>query len=595
MTTNVTQDFIFGTLATDELRLEALRAVGRLLVHGNRIDPPDPAPGQPVRIDVSIGAEVDAASGAVQYTTDGSEPSDASQAVALEPADVVWDTLVWGYRRIWQAEIPQQPAGTLVRYRIAAASLDGARVWADSDPETGRPAVFAYHVDRELVPPWVRDAVIYQIFVDRFRLGAGRDWNRAGSLMDVWGGTLRGVIEGLPYLDALGVTCLWLSPVFPSPTHHGYDATDYLTVEPRLGTTGDLVELFAQAHARGMRVLLDFVANHLSDQHPAFVRASTEPEAAEREWFTFADWPNDYRSFFGVRSMPQLNTDHPGVRAELLAAAAHWLRLGADGFRLDYANGPSHAFWSAFRAATRAARPDAFTVGEVVETAELQRSYQGRLDGTLDFLLLQQIRAFFAFDTISARDFDRFLSRHLDYFPADFVLPSFLDNHDMNRFLWVVRGDTRRLMLAALCQCTLPHPPVIYYGTEAGLSQCHDLEYPDGTRRMEESRTPMLWGAAQDADLVRFYTDLIAARRRRPALWRGRRTPLVVEGGLYVVRIAGAGPTAVVALNRSPAARRVSIPAGPTPVVTTDKDIRMEGGRLTLPPFGGALLMDGRP
>jgi cyclomaltodextrinase / maltogenic alpha-amylase / neopullulanase len=149
----------------------------------------------------------------------------------------------------------------------------------------------------------------------------------------------------------------------------------------------------------------------------------------------------------------------------MIESATYWLDRGLDGFRCDYANGPSHAFWSAFRAATRAAKPDSITLGEVVETPELQRTYQGRLDGCLDFLLLQGLRQFFAFDVMTASAFDGFLQRHLAFFAGDFVLPSFLDNHDMNRFLWVVRGDVRRLKLAALCQFTLPHPPIIYYGT----------------------------------------------------------------------------------------------------------------------------------
>ncbi|MGH2561231.1 MAG: alpha-amylase family glycosyl hydrolase, partial [Thermomicrobiales bacterium] len=297
--------------------------------------------------------------------------------------------------------------------------------------------------------------------------------------------------------------------------------------------------------------------------------------------------------FFGVRSMPQVNTDDAGARVYLVDAATHWLKLGADGFRLDYANGPSHAFWSAFRASNRAAKPDSFTVGEIVETAELQRSYLGRLDGTLDFLLLQQMRAFFAFDATSASAFDRFLSRHLDYFPDDFVLLSFLDNHDMNRFLWIVRGDVRRLKLAALCQFTLPYPPIIYYGTEVGLSQRHDLEYPDGSRRMEESRTPMPWGDDQDQDLLDFYRVLIAVRRRHPSLWRGERTALVAdEDGLYVVRIEDGGLSAIVGLNRTPGVRRVDLAAGFDPVVVTDDDVRPDAGGLTLPPFSGALLMD---
>ncbi len=592
MTDDVTQDFIFGTLATDDLRLAALRAEAQRVSHRHRMTPADPEPGQPVRLHVGVGPEVNAAEVVACYTTDGGDPTPNSRRIAFKRGEIGWDTLLWAYRCEWHGTLPPQPEGTLVRYRVVARTVDGYLAWADPDAATGAPETFAYHVDRARVPDWIRDAVIYHVFVDRFFPGEGRAWNDASTLGDIWGGTLRGIVEQLPYLEALGVTCLWLSPVFPSPSHHGYDATDYFTVEPRLGTDADLSALFEAAHARGMRVLLDYVANHVSNEHPAFRRAVADPTAPERAWFTFTDWPDEYCSFFGVKTLPRLDTDHPAARDYLLAGAVHWLRRGADGFRLDYANGPPHGFWAAFRAATRATKPDAVTVGEVVETAELQRSYRGRLDGTLDYLLLQQLRAFIAFETISASAFDAFLRRHLAYFPDDFVLPSFLDNHDMNRFLWVVQGDVRRLKLAALCQFTLPHTPIIYYGTEIGLSQRHDIQYPDGSRRLEESRTLMPWGEEQDPDLLSFYRTLVAARRGRPGLWRGERSTLAeTDGGLYAVQIDGAGRSAVVALNRGRALVRIDVPAGQSLALATDAGVQHAAEALTLPPLTGALLL----
>jgi glycosidase len=589
--TNVTHDFIFGTMATDTLRLAAIQTEGRGVHHGNQIAPADPEPGQAVTLTVSVGTEVSADAVQVFYTLDGSAPTSASASIGLERGATVWDTLLWGYRQEWRGVLPAQPSGVHVRYRVVASSRTGAQVWADPDPLTGQPTTFAYHVDRERVPSWIADAVIYHIFVDRFATDSGRAWNDATTLNDFWGGTLRGIIERLPYLEALGVNCLWLSPVFPSPTHHGYDATDYLHVEPRLGTDDDLRALFAAAHARGMRVLLDYVANHISDQHPAFQRALSDPAARERSWFTFERWPDAYRSFFGVESMPQINNEDPAAREYIIGSAKYWLEQGADGFRLDYANGPSHGFWTQFRAETRAVNPQSFTVGEIVETAELQRSYQGRLDGVLDFLMLQHMRGFFAFETLSASAFDSFLRRHLAYFPADFALPSFLDNHDMNRFLWVAGGDQRRLKLAALCQFTLPHAPIIYYGTEVGLSQRHDLEYPDGSRKMEESRMPMLWGAQQDQALLQFYTELVALRRENGALWRkARRTLALHDDGLYVVAIGDERAGAIVALNRSAQPQRVELPRTFQLALATDGDVQLEAGSLLLPPLTGALL-----
>ena len=588
----VTQDFIFGTLATDDLRLDALRAAGRGLTHFDRAVPRDPRPDEPITLTVSAGTEVDPSMVTLIYTIDRSEPGDGSPTLGFEPGPTVWDTLLWGYRREWRVALPPQTSGTTIRYRIAATGNDGTTTWADAEPETGRPRTFALPVDAERVPEWVRDAIIYHVFVDRFSPGDGKPWNAASTYNDFWGGTIRGITERLPYLVELGVTCLWLSPVFPSPSHHGYDATDYVMVEPRLGTDADLAELFTAAHDRGIRVLLDFVANHVSDEHPAFRLALTDATAPERQWFTIDPATGAYQSFFGVPTMPRIDTDYPAARAYLVDAATRWLARGADGFRLDYANGPSHDFWAAFRAATRAVKPDSVTVGEVVETAELQRSYAGRLDGTLDFLLHQQLRAFFAFETIGAAAFEAFLGRHLAFFGGDFVLPSFLDNHDMNRFLWVVGGDTRRLRLAALCQFTLPHPPVIYYGTEVGLSQERDLQYPDGSRRLEESRAPMPWDERQDADLLAYYRRLIALRRGHPGLWAGRRRTIGLEdAGLLAVEIRNGDLQAVVALNRTLAAARVRIPGGLALTIETDPSAALDGRDLVLPPLAGAVLI----
>ena len=280
----------------------------------------------------------------------------------------------------------------------------------------------------------------------------------------------------------------------------------------------------------------------------------------------------------------------------MIESAISWLRSGLDGFRCDYANGPSHAFWSAFRAATRAARPDSITLGEVVETPALQRSYQGRMDGCLDFMLLQALRQFFAFESMSAPAFDAFLQRHLAFFAGDFALPSFLDNHDMNRFLWVVRGDTRRLRLAAMCQFTLPHPPIIYYGTEVGLAQQRDVRYADGSGHPEESRLPMLWGEQQDQGLLDFYRRLVWLRRSTPGLWQATRTTLhASDAGLYIYQCSDATRSALVALNRSSNERNVRLDGGHAHhvLLASEDATALYGTTLFLPPFGGAVIAQG--
>jgi cyclomaltodextrinase len=290
--------------------------------------------------------------------------------------------------------------------------------------------------------------------------------------------------------------------------------------------------------------------------------------------------------------MPQVNVESADARRYLIDAAVYWLERGADGFRLDYANGPTHAFWSEFRAATRAINPDSVTIGEIVETAELQRSYQGRLDGNLDFLLLQQFRSFFAFESVTASEFDHFLRRHLRYFPADYVLPSFLDNHDMNRFLWIANGDKRTLKLAAICQFTLPHPPIVYYGTEIGLNQARDLEHQDGSRRPEESRVLMPSEDSQDRNLRAFFTTLIALRRSNQGLWAGTRSTLTASNeGLYAVRIDSSTGSAIVVLNRSDSPQALQIPHGGTLVLRSESVTNSDNDRWLMAPYAGAVFV----
>ncbi len=584
---NVTSDFIFGTLATDELRLEAIRRRSQGLWHGNRIDPVDPGPGQPVIVTATAGEDTSLRGMVVRFTTDGTMPDQDSPALPMQPAGVRWDTLVWGYVEDWTAEIPAQADGTLVRYRIQAQSLDGTGLWADTDPDSGEPGLFAYGVDQGTVPDWFRSSVIYHVFVDRFAPNPGDSFRKGESLNDFRGGTIRGVTANLDYIENLGANAIWLSPVFPSPTHHGYDATDYTSIEPRLGAEDDLRELIDAAHAKGIRVLLDFVANHVSNEHPAFLKAKQEPSSGERRWFTFHK-DGSYKSFFGVETMPQVAVDHDEAADYLIDAAKYWLERGVDGYRLDYANGPSHAFWSRFRAALREVKPDVALVGEIVESAETMASYEGRLDGTLDFLLLQQMRAFFAFDLTTAEEFWRFLDRHLTWMPEGLSLPSFLDNHDMNRFLWIARGDVRRLKIAALVQCALPHPPIVYYGTEVGLNQWHDLEYTDGSRRMEESRTPMLWGMEQDRDLRSFYRGLLFWRVRQGIAGNRPMHVYAGDGGLLCFRT---GPWFIV-VNRSEEDAAIDFREHGEVwlALGTEFDVQLHGSALQLPPMSGAVL-----
>ncbi len=586
-------DFIFGLLNTEESRTAQLRTRRGGVTHAQHRTPRDPLPGQAINIELTIGPAHSHPRAWVYWTNDGSDPEGAyghatrGHAIPLDVVDSEWDTFLWGYVRRFRGQIPGQPTGTVVRYRVAAGG-NGDEVLADNG------AYYAFYVDHDPPPEWAQDAILYQIFADRF-YGPASAFPRVDKKPSLQcNGTLRGIIEKLDHIASLGANCLWLTPVFPSPSYHGYDATSFFEINPRLGTEDDFRELLDRAHARGLRLLMDFVPNHWSSQHPSFVEATQDPNSPYVQWYTFDEWPNDYKSFFGVKDLPQINLRYGPARAHVLEAARYWLDFGVDGFRVDYCIGPTPDFYADFRRVTRAAKPDCWTFGEAIDPPDSQLSFEGGLDGALDFMLLEALRQTFAYGQWDAQRFADFLDRHEAYFPASFSRPSFLDNHDMNRFLWVAQGDVRKLKLAALCQFTLGGPPIIYYGAEVGLSQKRDVRQ-HGRAIHEEARLPMIWGEQQDDDLLDFYRALCAIRHQASALRRGTRQTLLAKSHVLAYRRADAVGSLLCVLNLGEQATEVSLDAteSVTRLATDSKcQAQAEGERtqIGLPPFGGILL-----
>ncbi len=388
--------------------------------------------------------------------------------------------------------------------------------------------IFAYHVDRWMVPEWWRDAVVYQIYVDRFNAAHNEPPllnHEEDDITGYFGGTLNGVLEKLDYLLALGINCIWLSPVFESPVYHGYNPSDYYTVARSYGSNETLRRLIREAHRRDMRVLLDFVASHTSDQHPAFIAAKSDSNSATAGWYAFGDWPPyGYRSYAHVRNMPELMTESADVQRYLSDAALYWLDdFGADGLRLDYVPGPSHAFWTRFQQAIKERFPQALTVGEVSAPLAEIASYAGRMDAFMDFPLAEQLRRVFAQRTAPLADLLAYLDERQAALPATMQRATLPDNHDMHRFLWLAEGRIERLKLAATCHLTLDGTPIIYYGTEVGLSQ-----YGDAHKENAYAHAPMFWDERQDRALLEHYRRLIALRHDHPALRYGACTTLPV-------------------------------------------------------------------
>ncbi len=424
-------------------------------------------------------------------------------------------------------------------------------------------------------------ATCYEIFVRSFY-----DSNGDGI------GDLNGLIEKLDYVAGLGASCIWLMPVAASPSYHGYDVSDYYRVEPAYGTNADFRRLVAEAHRRGIRVLVDMVLNHTSSRNPWFLAALADTASRYRNWYKFAPtpqgkgpWGQDawHRSpvrreyYWGVFSdqMPDLNYDTPAVHEEAKRIATFWLKtMGADGFRLDAVpylveQGScligcpgTHAFLHEYAAHVDSVDPEAYTVGEVWGNIATQLPYYpDQLTSYFTFEIADSLLA--AVKRGTAGGVLAGYLRLQDTLPQYRWSP-FLSNHDGTRSMTVLGGSVTKAKLAATLLLTLPGLPFVYYGEEIGMT---------GDKPDPRLRTPMQWTPraglgfttgrawesaqpdslsvtvqAEDADpasLLNLYRRLIHLRRQNEALAQGRLTPLDAGSPQVLAYLRRSGARAV--------------------------------------------------
>ena len=389
-------------------------------------------------------------------------------------------------------------------------------------------------------PLWFRDAVIYHILIDRF---AGYDSTIEWKQPVFMGGTFNGIKEKLGYLADLGVNTLWLSPVNSTSAYHGYHITDFYNTDTHFGTTGELKEMIGAAHRRNIRVIMDFVPNHCSHQHPIFLQAQMHNNSPYHLWFYFNLSGTRYKSFLHFHELPKINLDNKDACKHVLGAAKFWLSIGFDGFRLDHAVGPSLAFWKKFRHEVKTSAPEAVLIGEawlegingmMLKTIQIrnkylrwmfrfnpwdiQLEYKDVFDGVLDFYFRHRITEFIAWKEdpgTHLKILKTLLDKHYARFPVNYYLPTFVDNHDMNRFLFDAGQDIEKLKLALKLQMSLPQPPILYYGTETGLT--HDTVVSMNTPNSDiQARRPMPWESL-NYPLIEYCKELIAERKQ--GLW----------------------------------------------------------------------------
>jgi glycosidase len=453
---------------------------------------------------------------------------------------------------------------------------------------------------------WADGAVFYEIFVRSFR-----DSNGDGI------GDINGLIEKLDYLNDgnpatttdLGIEGIWLMPVFESPSYHGYDTTDYETIERDYGTNADFQRLLDEAHRRGIRVIVDFVVNHTSNQHPWFEESASSPTSPKRNWYVWSPTSQGWNQpwggnnatwharngayYYGVfwSGMPDVNWTNPEAKAEMLRLARLWLQRGVDGYRLDATRylvetgggagqadtPPTHQALKDLAAAVRETKPEAVMVAENWTTAPIIATYYGstatiaggdEMPMNFDFPLADAIVS--GVSSGSATPIAEAIREMQSLYPAGVIDAPFLRNHDQVRLATQLGNNAGRLRNAAAVLLTLPGAPFLYYGEEVGIQN-------GPTGGDESKRTPMPWspqggftsgnpwfgyaqGLATDnvesqtgsaGSLLSRYRALIHTRNGSPALRHGSLELLNTNGSVLAFLRRTEGETVLVVHNVS--------------------------------------------
>ncbi len=568
---------------------------------------------------------------------------------------------------VWYYFILETPSGTKW-FGVKSPSAGGPGALYDYAPPSWQLTVYdgAYRTS-----PRFRGGLVYQIFPDRFARSARDDASRYAHHLamkrplyvhrawdepvlyraiddkgeydpcDFYGGDLAGIEEKLPYLKSLGVTCIYLNPVFEAASNHRYNTADYMNVDPILGGEAALASLAAAAKANGMELMLDGVFSHTGDDSVYFDRrgvysgngAARTKASPYYNWYEFYAWPESCRCWWGFKTLPEVNENEPSYKKFISGVLAHYAKLGITSWRLDVADELPDDFIAFLRKTLKAIDPDSTLIGEVWEDASNKQGPCGRrkyvdgaeLDGVMDYPFRDALVDFLLMRTDAAGLVLR-LNALRENYPEPFYLSSLtmLGSHDTVRIYTVLSGAPHRdaltreeqaryvmrpdaaarararLILAAAVLLSYPGVPEIYYGDEICLEGMAD----------PFNRKTYPWGN-EDEHMLSRYRLMCAARARVKAMREGRCGFAAVGGDVFaLLRSDTDGSCALTIVNRSEQAKHVSISTkdftdGPdagmlfiaknmTDVLTGASVACADGViNLVLPPLSGALLVNG--
>lgn len=553
-----------------------------------------------------------------------------------------------GFSGIYTA--PQEP--DLCWYAFRFTRADGSTVCYGRSGWCGQDALVRWQLtvyEDTPTPAWFGQGVTYQIFPDRFRRTSvpdvggmvGRRWvhdnwsdqpvflpDEQGQITnrDFFGGSLAGITEKLDYLKSLSVSTIYLNPIFEADSNHRYNTADYHAIDPMLGSEEDFRTLCREAHARDIRIILDGVFNHTGSNSRYFNAEGFYPEPGAAQstespyfsWYSFHPWPTDYDAWWGVHTLPAVNEEQPDYRRFIISdkdsVVRHWLRDGADGWRLDVADELPDDFIAAIRAAIQAEKPNGYLLGEVWEDGSNKIAYSRRrryllgreTHGLMNYPFRTALLAWLGGGDAAAFRDDMETIRE-NYPPAAFYgAMNFLGTHDTPRILTLLgveqtpedkgqraayrlspaelaRGQMK-LRLAAMLLYSFPGSPTLYYGDEAGMQGFED----------PLNRGTYPWGG-EDGSLLAFFRRLGQLRAERVSMQCGIIRYLHAQGGgLVVERLHGTERT-VTALNAGDTPLELTLPWDGRlciDAVTGQQFLSQNGTvRLTLPPLDGVILV----
>ena len=402
--------------------------------------------------------------------------------------------------------------------------------------------------------PWVKNACVYQIFPERFCNGLGKKkyvntaWDAEPTPKSFYGGDLKGVMQKMDYIEELGVNCLYLTPVFPSPSNHKYDIVDYWDVDAAFGGKEALRELVRTAHRRGIRVLLDGVFNHCSSQNPLFRDVVKKGrQSPYYDWFFIdGDFPDEkkgnYSMFAAVKYMPRLNTGNSAVIEYFCGVAAYWIReFDIDGWRLDVCDEISDALLRSLRQRVKAEKADAVILGEIWHDAK--RWLRGdMLDGVMNYPFTKACLDYIAGNALDAQGFCDRLLRVLwrQNETANQMALNLIGSHDTDRFLRRVGENTALLKMGYAALFMMPGMACVYYGDEVGVTGGYD----PGCRR------GFPWEKERQDQSVRSFIRALCALKKQPALMEGTFSAFV-ENSMAVLERSTPGQRVRLYMNRT--------------------------------------------